>query len=215
MENTMATANIINKQLSSLFPTALFRAHIEDMGLVDDIKKEVLALKKSKSGFFESNNFVSKDDLQNLPQFKPLVDIVMQEGAVILDFFKVVRDSHYISNMWANITDPNHRHPVHIHPNTYLSGILYLNAPDKCGYTSFVDPRPGARVFEPSTTEQNEWNGGVFMNVPEKGQLLLWNSWLPHGVERGFNNTNEDRIVIAFNIMIHGKITTPTASLVL
>jgi len=44
--------------------------------------------------------------------------------------------------------------------------------------------------------------------------MLFWNSWLPHGVERG-NNTTDDRIVVAFNIMIKGKITTRTAPLVL
>jgi len=208
-------ANIINKQLTPIFPSALFRAHVEDMSLVDDLKTELVKLKEQNTGFSEANNFVSQDDLQNLPQFKALVDIVMSEGEQLLDFFGVVRDSHYISNMWGNITDPNHRHPVHIHPNSYLSGIIYLNAPDKCGYTAFTDPRPGARVFEPSYTQMNEWNGGVFMNVPEKGQLLFWNSWLPHGVERGFHNGEEDRIVIAFNIMIKGKISTKTANLVL
>ena len=43
--------------------------------------------------------------------------------------------------------------------------------------------------------------------------MLIWPSFLPHAVERGSAKTNEDRIVVAFNVMIRGKIENPTAYL--
>jgi hypothetical protein len=56
-------------------------------------------------------------------------------------------------------------------------------------------------------------NMTAFVVVPEKGRLLIWPSYLPHAVEQGRANVEEDRIVLAFNIMIRGKIDRPTARL--
>ena len=203
------------RQLITLFPTLLFKSKVTDQNFIDDLVTKSRRLKTSNEGNFEHKNFVSYDDLQHSEEFKPLSDLILTESASILDYYGVVRDSHYISNMWCNITQPNHRHPVHVHPNCYLSGIIYLTAPDKCGATAFSDPRPGARIFEPNYTQMNANNAGLFRFQPEQGVMLTWPSWLPHGVDVGFNENKEDRIVVAFNIMIKGDITTPTATLVL
>jgi uncharacterized protein (TIGR02466 family) len=204
-----------NREIITLFPTLMFKGKVSDANFISDLERKARTLKTLGKGHFEHKNFVSGDDLHKNEDFKPLVDLVMQESKTILDFHHVVRDSHYITNMWCNITNPNHRHPVHIHPNCFMSGIIYLTAPAKCGMTSFTDPRPGARVFEPNYNQMNASNCGLFRHEPEKGVMLFWPSWLPHGVDIGFNDTKEDRIVIAFNIMIKGEIKTPTASLVL
>ena len=77
----------------------------------------------------------------------------------------------------------------------------------------FNDPRPGARILEPSVTEFTSYNNGSFGVAPEKGVMLLWPSFLPHAVERGKNRTHEDRIIVAFNVMIRGTIEIGTAHL--
>jgi hypothetical protein len=59
----------------------------------------------------------------------------------------------------------------------------------------------------------NKFNMGRFITTPERGTMLIWPSFLPHAVERGSAKTNEDRIVVAFNVMIRGKIENPTAYL--
>jgi uncharacterized protein (TIGR02466 family) len=115
--------------------------------------------------------------------------------------------------MWANITHPNHRHHMHIHPNCLLSGILYLKTPKDCGPTMFQDPRPGARMIEPSFTEMNAFNSENFVVTPEKGCMMIWPAYLPHAVENGRAKEDEDRIVVAFNIMIRGRIDKRTARL--
>lgn len=204
-----------NREIITLFPTLLFKSKVSDVNFINDLERKARTLKTLGKGHFEHKNFVSADNLQTNEDFKPLSDLVMKEAESILDFYSVVRTSHYISNMWCNITNPNHRHPVHIHPNCYMSGIIYLTAPEKCGMTAFSDPRPSARVFEPNYSRMNETNAGLFRHQPERGVMLFWPSWLPHGVDIGFNDNKQDRIVVAFNIMIKGEIKTPTASLVL
>lgn len=204
-----------NREIITLFPTLLFKGKVKDMELVNTMERKARMLKTLGKGHLEHKNFVSADNLQENEDFEPLAELVLQESNNVLDFYGVIRESHYISNMWCNITNPNHRHPVHIHPNCFMSGIIYLTAPEKCGMTAFSDPRPGARIFEPNYRQMNEANSGLFRHQPEKGVMLFWPSWLPHGVDVGFNQNKEDRIVVAFNIMLKGEIKTPTAQLVL
>jgi uncharacterized protein (TIGR02466 family) len=92
---------------------------------------------------------------------------------------------------------------MHVHPNCLLSGILYLKTPKDCG----------ARMIEPSFTEMNAFNSENFVVTPEKGCMMIWPAYLPHAVENGRTKEDEDRIVVAFNIMIRGKIDKRTARL--
>jgi uncharacterized protein (TIGR02466 family) len=115
--------------------------------------------------------------------------------------------------MWANITHPNHRHHLHIHPNCLLSGILYVTTPKHCGSTVFEDPRPGARILEPQYTEMTAFNSNRFVVAAEKGRLLIWPSYLLHAVDAGQSESEDERIVIAFNVMIRTTIESITARL--
>jgi hypothetical protein len=54
---------------------------------------------------------------------------------------------------------------------------------------------------------------GTYSVVPEKGLMLMWPSFVPHTVGRGTADSNDSRIVFAFNVMIRGTITVPTAYL--
>jgi uncharacterized protein (TIGR02466 family) len=204
---------LLGKQLVQLFPTCLFSGKVSDIGACDRAEKKLRELQKSRCGSFDRSAYVTPDDIWKLDELKSLVDLVMKESRAVLDFLRVKRDSHYISNMWANITDPNHRHHLHIHPNCLLSGLIYVATPKDCGATVFEDPRPGARIIEPEYTEMTPYNSNRFVVSAEKGRLLIWPSFLLHAVEAGSSASQEDRIVIAFNVMIHTTIETTTARL--
>ena len=77
----------------------------------------------------------------------------------------------------------------------------------------FQDPRIHSRMIEPAYTESNILNGAEFSAPPEKGRMLMWPSFLSHTVEYGTAPEHEDRIVVAFNIMIRGLIDRRTARL--
>lgn len=203
-----------NPQIRGLFPTPLFSGKLSDLSLCDSIEKELYRLRTAGHGSWEAENWVSEDRLHEMDAFMPLSQLVLQETGAVLNFLHTKCDGHYITNMWANITNPNHRHPVHLHPNALLSGVLYIKTPKNCGPIGFIDPRPAARVFEPNYETYNEWNSGRVMMQPEKGVMYIWPSWLTHGVDRGFTEEKDaDRIVVAFNIMMVGEITTKTACL--
>ena len=68
-------------------------------------------------------------------------------------------------------------------------------------------------MIDPVYTESNTINGSQFTAPPEKGRMLMWPSYVWHAVEYGTANEDEDRIVVAFNIMIRGSIDRRTARL--
>jgi uncharacterized protein (TIGR02466 family) len=207
---------LIDKKMQMLFPTPMFSGKVSDLGACDRVEKKLREMQKSGQGLkhnFGDFAFLTADDIHTLPEMKELADMIMNESGQVLDLYKIKRDSHYITNMWANITHPNHRHHMHIHPNCLFSGIIYIKAPQNCGPTLFHDPRINARLIEPTYTEINTFNSAALTVPAEKGLMLIWPSYLAHGVEYGTSKDDEDRIVVAFNIMIRGTIDRRTARL--
>jgi hypothetical protein len=77
----------------------------------------------------------------------------------------------------------------------------------------FASPRQLAKNLEPTYLEKNEFNADVFVMPPEKGRMLMWPSHVAHAVEEGTADGSQDRIVLAFNIMIRGRVEISTARL--
>jgi uncharacterized protein (TIGR02466 family) len=211
-----ATVELTAKQMFMLFATPLFMGTLSDISVCDRVEKKLRELQKSGAGASAPGAvlaYMTPDDIQKLPEVKELVDVILQESGNILDAFRIKRESHYITNMWANIANPNRRHGMHVHPNCLLSGIVYIKAPKNCGPTVFVSPRQFTKMLIPSYLERNEINSDTFVSPAEKGRMVIWPSHIPHAVEQGSADEAEDRIVLAFNIMIRGLIDVQTARL--
>src|SRR5271168_4992444 len=113
------------KQMFMLFPTPMFTGKLPDVSVCERVEKKLRELQKSGKGTFSPEGailaYMTPDNLQTLSAIK--------------------RDSHYITNMWANIANPNRRHSMHTHPNCLLSGLVYIKTPKNCGPTVFASPR--------------------------------------------------------------------------
>jgi uncharacterized protein (TIGR02466 family) len=214
---TASAVDLTAKQMFTLFPTPMFTGKLSDLSLCDQVERKLRELQKSGKGTSSPEGailaYMTPDNLQTLPEMKELTGVIMRESASILDALAVKRDSHYITNMWANIANPNRRHGMHVHPNCLLSGLVYIKAPKNCGPTVFTSPRLLSKNLEPAYFKKNEFNSDVFIIPAEKGRMLIWPSHVPHAVEQGTANEAEERIVVAFNIMIRGLIDVPTARL--
>jgi len=148
---------LAQKEMFMLFPTVLFTGTVSDIAACDRIEVKLRDMQKLNQGGTAKSGqyaFMTRDNLQALAEMKELVDLIMKESGAILDAYKIKRDSHYITNMWANIANPNRRHAMHVHPNCLFSGILYIRAPKNCGSTVFSSPRMLARMIEPAFTEK-------------------------------------------------------------
>ena len=204
-----------DKELFSLFPTTVYRGFIDDEQFLDELKDNVLDLKSKGVGEYEFKdlNFETPDDLHERPEFQKLVELVLRESDAIFNQWNLIRESHYVTTMWATTTNPNYTHQLHNHPNCLLSGLIYLNVPENCGKLFFRDPRSATTTLNYNYKEYNNFNSRTHYFKPKKGSILFWPHWLDHAVERGTYEGEEYRIMIAFNIMVKADIKIKTSKL--
>ena len=75
-----------------------------------------------------------------------------------------------------------------------------MKAPNECGNIHFFDPNEIKKFNSPAIEKPTELSTSGFSIKPEEGNLLLFPSYLYHDV--GKNLSDEDRIVISFNVSI-------------
>lgn len=108
----------------------------------------------------------------------------------------------YITQAWANYTKPGQYHHQHCHPNSFVSGVFYVNADKKNDKIFFF--KGGYSQIEVPPTDWNQWNSKSWWYEAETGGLILFPSHLLHMVEQV--TAKEDRISIAFNTFLKGKL---------
>jgi len=103
-----------------------------------------------------------------------------------------------LDSLWVNVMDKDAIHAPHIHPHSAISGTYYVAVPVKAGAIRFEDPRLAMMMAAPTRKKKAKPENRSFFNVaPKPGMLLLWESWLRHGVEP--NGARRPRISISFN----------------
>ena len=105
-----------------------------------------------------------------------------------------------ITSAWSIINKKNASNERHIHSNSYISAVYYVSAPKNCGDILFHDPREAKIIRKPNTIKANQLNAEVVNITPQSGLLVLFPSYLYHSVAK--NNSDEERIIISFNIDI-------------
>jgi len=103
-----------------------------------------------------------------------------------------------LDSLWINVMDQGAVHTAHIHPHAVVSGTYYVAVPDKAGAIRFEDPRLAMLMAAPPKKPRAKAANRSFVTItPKPGMLLLWESWLRHGVEP--NRAKTPRISISFN----------------
>jgi uncharacterized protein (TIGR02466 family) len=107
-----------------------------------------------------------------------------------------------ITGCWANVQRKNSKLQVHSHPNSYLSGVYYVQAPKNSARIVFK--KKIVNDIIPLFKKPNALNEAFHKWEPESGMMLIFPSCLEHYVER--NKTDEMRISISFNLMFRGLL---------
>lgn len=108
-----------------------------------------------------------------------------------------------INNMWAIINTGGSANLRHQHGNSTISWAYYVRAPENAGDIIFYDPRPAPIYSYPNAVAPNSLNAQINGISPKEGALVLFPSYLDHSVNE--NKSNEERIVISFNIRVQIK----------
>ena len=117
----------------------------------------------------------------------------------VLQFLNIGAADIEVTGCWANVCGVGASHRMHSHPNNYLSGVYYVQAPPGANTINFHDPRPQASIIRPPVTQLTGQNTDQVVVEVTEGTLLIFPSYMPHSVDS--NDSSELRISISFNLM--------------
>ena len=111
----------------------------------------------------------------------------------------------YITQSWVNNSKPDQFHPKHKHPNSVISGVMFLdeNSDESLPPIRFhrtLEIFPMDFAFD----DLNEFNASCREFYPAKGMLMLFPSQLEHDVEK--NRSKRTRRSLSFNTFVRGTV---------
>ena len=155
---------------------------------------------KSNIKGWHSNDFELKDiEVKN---FINLISPQINQALVDMNW-DINNQLIKISSMWAIINIGGAANARHHHGNSAISAAYYVRAPKNSGDLVFYDPRPAPVYSHPHSKKPNHLNAMVNSVSPVEGALVLFPSYLDHSVNE--NLSNEERIVISFNVTLSLK----------
>jgi uncharacterized protein (TIGR02466 family) len=195
-------------EIIKLFPEPIFRFKLENFEVLNnDLAKYIYNLRDGdKIGITKSNRggwhsqYFSLDQKESIQQKFAL--LVQQYIIKVFQLYgwKIKDVNIRIQHMWAIINKKNDFNVVHTHPNCFLSAAYYVKASKNCGRFTIESPNIAKRHSYPVVEHSNELNVEVASLDVNEGDLLIFPSYLPHKV--GINKSDDDRIVISFNVDI-------------
>ena len=112
--------------------------------------------------------------------------------------FDLGRKKLGLDSLWVNVMNKGAVHAPHIHPHSVISGTYYVTVPPRSGAIRFEDPRLPLMMAATARKAKARLENRLFVDIePKPGMLLLWESWLRHGVE--INRASGRRISVSFN----------------
>jgi len=181
-----------------IFPTNFYTADLFNehqnqkyKNFLMDLSKRTEGERRSNRNGWQSDTFLWKEDI-----FKPLLDQILNSTQVIArNLSNKELPQMVVRSLWGNINPKGGFNFTHVHPSGWLSGVYYIQLPEKNNEIVFQDPRSSRMMdFQRSSLIKDEY----FSHYPKVGELLLFPSWLPHFVTP--NTSEQNRISISFNV---------------
>ena len=153
-------------------------------------------------------NFRSADThVLDMPEMQSIRSTVMDR--VYQFAWKVIsahpKHAFYITQSWVNFTKPGQSHYRHMHTNSLISGVLYVQTKREVDRIDFYRVST-AQIFV-SFDHVNNFNALSMSYIPNVGDLILFPSALMHGV--GPTTGTHTRISLAFNALAVATMTLP------
>ena len=209
----------LKAQRGMLFETPIVSAHLENSeNFLADLKARILSKREIDNAGLKRSNIGGWHSDTDMMTWGGNAAKELSEKVIALTH----RMSHFADTnaeniewniqMWANVTPKGGSNHIHVHPGNLWSAVLYVdmggadengdNIEGLGGEFYFEDPRfptnsmhhPGFRVLGMDNKPQS-----VQPEIrPKRGDILMFPSWLKHGVRPYLGDKN--RISIAINL---------------
>ena len=189
-------------EISGVFPTPVYISNLdrpftkEEMQIFTTAEKKVVP---NAGNITSANNYIlNEKGMENLK------DILT---AHVTEYIKRIHAPKYpmvpyITQSWANYTKKNQYHHTHEHPNSFISGVLYINANE--AHDKITLHKKGYQQIKPVPTEWNWYNSDSWFYTVKTGMIILFPSGTTHNVET--KEGDNKRISLAFNTFFKGTM---------
>ena len=184
-------------------PIMDFNLSLDSEGLLSEIEQYLLATEpaektgpryslEGKTGWHSPSNLAGLDYQWSKDLGQTLLDASQAYCDAMKSPFGMLQDLVNV-RCWGMLIRAGDSSSVHCHPNSVVSGTLWLSAPEDMdgGELCFVDPRGGARA-DPL------FGGNTLHFTPKRGTGVVFPSWLDHYVLP--HTSKGTRISLAWNI---------------
>ncbi len=192
-------------QFADLFPTTVYTCKLPACdALNEELLSHITALRAADAGRVRSNQlgWQSRNLDYSVASVRRFCTLLLERcrtyGASL--GWALREELEFITReCWANVNPRYAYNQPHQHPNALISGVYYVQVPaGDCGTLQLMDPRAQARVLQPEYAPGAPGGAQVQHIAPEVGRLVLFPSWLEHGV--GQNLSEGERISMSFNV---------------
>ena len=190
--------------LTNLFPSPV---HIFETDGFDEFKNNLIDYvyklkEKDPEGYTISNRNGWQSRGFDLSDMNDLLHGTILQG---LSSFSAIKNTTKMrASAWININSPGSYNVKHTHPNSHLSGVMWIKAPKDSGNIVFDNPN-GHQTHTELNSYNQEFKDQFFVHhaywlPPIEGRMIIFPSHLQHAVNE--NKSNEDRISVSFNITL-------------
>ena len=138
------------------------------------------------------------------PDSKEFIDYLKSKA---IEFFEYLGYECNVSKLQINsfVSEMNigDSHNIHSHPGSDISGVFYLNIPEKSASLGIADPRSHYYALPPlvkfKKNKTTKYKENILVLPPQQGDILMWEGWVPHSVSK---NLSKGRVTIVFNIKV-------------
>jgi uncharacterized protein (TIGR02466 family) len=186
--------------INNLFPTAVGFSKLDRK-----LTEEELKFIKEQVRYPNEGNTTSEN--RKILKSVEMTEIRAFIEDAMLDYFKSVYApkfdvTPYITQSWANYTEPGQYHHKHAHPNSIISGVFYPQADRELDKIYFY--KDGYERIKLPAAEYNPHNSESWWYETGTGDLIIFPSHLTHMVQT--KQGDGTRISISFNTFVKGYI---------
>lgn len=199
---TKEDSRVESSDVLSIFPTFVW--HIQSTpAFYDKVNAQICGvlneLNPELGDTPPGSSWQSSQKLHEREEFADLASHILSAARPVLRFLKIGYDAVEITGCWANVNATGTPHPMHNHPNNFLSGVYYVQTQPGADTINFHDPRPQSSIIRPPVTELTAQNTDQVVVKVSPGTLLLFPAYLWHSVAP--NESEDLRISVSFNLM--------------
>lgn len=196
----------MNSNLYSIFPTPIYTSSV----YFEFNQKHFEVLSSLEKVRNSHNSFSRNTYILELDIFKELKKEIQNHLNQYLVSVHNPKDNIELklTQSWINWTENSESHHDHAHPNSFVSGVLYIqsNSNDKISFK-----KEGYSQFQLNPKEYNNFNSDSWWFPAKESSIIIFPSSVVHSVDTRMGD--KTRISLAFNSFLKGFLGEELSSL--